>query len=151
MDSEDNIQSFIGRRFILPFIVLFSVNILVICYELNTGFENIFNEENNFACTVFILTQVLNSLIIALVVMTISLYIGYKLESHRNVSYFIVVLSPITSFFTSCVLTEIWCRSINTEPFGAQMSADSRLQIQCTVLLVTQIGLFVLYYYWTKY
>ena len=140
MDSEDNIQPLIGRRFILPFIVLFFVNIFVICYELNTGFENIFNGTNNFACTVFILTQTVNSSIIVLVVMTISLYIAYKFESHREFAYLIVVLSPVTSVFTSLVFTDTWGRSISTDSLGAQMSADSRLQIQCSVLLVTQIG-----------
>ena len=39
MISKDIIQRLLRRRFILPLIALFLVNILLICYEPNTGSE----------------------------------------------------------------------------------------------------------------
>ena len=150
MDSYDNIQPLIGRRFILPFIILFFANILLICYELNTGIEHILNEKNRSFIfkLVFSTTQSLNSWIIAFV----ALPIGFYIASHIKASGFIVILSIFVTFFVilfACV--GICGLSMSTISFGAQLSADSRLQIQCTVLLVTQIGLFVLYYIRPKY
>ena len=152
MDSEDNIKPFIARRFILPFIVSFFVNILLICNELNTGFENIFNGDNNLTCLVFILTQIVNSSIIALVVFAIgsyNLYIGYirynRLQSHSETSYFIFILSFVTSFVVFYYFVKSSFQSISTKSLSAQISTDSRLQFQCTLFLLSHIGLFVLY------
>ena len=154
MDSYDNIQPLIGRRFILPFIILFFANILLICYELNTGFEHIFKERKRSVIfnLVFSITQTLNSSIIAFVVTAISIYIASK--SHIKDSGFnviIVFLTLFTIFFgTIFVCFGISCLYMSTESFGALLSTDSRFQIQCTLLLVSQIGLFVSYY-WIKY
>ena len=151
MDSYDNIKPLIGRRFILPFIVSFFVNILVICYELNTGFEHISNEK--IRCVIFALVlgipQIVNSLIIAFAVTAISIYIGSK--SHIKVHDLLILLISFTLFFAIFVVCFGICLfSITHRSLVAQMSTDSRLQIQCSVLLVSQIGLFVSYY-WIKY
>ena len=150
MDSYDNIKPLIGRRFILPFIVSFFVNILIICYELNTGLENISNEMIRCVIFAFVfgITQIVNSSIIAFAVFAISLDITSNCESH--IGFMVLIISGILFFVIFAVRFGISFLSILTISLVAQMSTDSRLQIQCIVLLVSQIGLFVSYY-WTKY
>ena len=148
MDSYDNIQPLIGRRFILPFIVSFFANILLFCYELNTGFEHILNQKNPsfILVLVFGITQIVNSWIIASVVIAISIDIGSKF--HIKATDFIFLLTFTSFFVIFFVCLGISCLSISTKSLVDKMSTDSRLQIQCTVLLVSQIGLFVSYCYW---
>ena len=148
MDSYDNIQPLIGRRFILPFILLFFANILLICYELNTGIEHILNEIKSSVIFPFVFstTQIVNSWIIALVAFPIGFYIASKYQTHSKASDLIIFLTFVTFFVILFVCAGICVLSMSTISLVAQLSTDSRLQIQCTVLLVTQIVLFVLYY-----
>ena len=137
MNSEDNIQPLIGRRFILPFIALFFANILFFCYELNTGFEQKINERLNLLKLVFVITIEVNAVITALTSITICEIIGNKYNFGKTYKYFPTILS----FVTYSV-----CYAARNCSLAFEISTDSRLQMQCTIFLVSEIGLFVLYF-----
>ena len=99
MDSEDN-QPLNERQIILPFIALFFVNILLICYELNTGFEHNSDEMIIFK-VVYILIQVWSAMNTGLLVHQAGFFIGlnYDLfcETYNSFIYMLSVISDEAS------------------------------------------------------
>ena len=133
MVSKDNIQPLIGRRFILPFIALFFVNILLICYEINTGFEDISDKKNIYwmkfvFLIIFVITQTVNAMIISWFGLLIGVFIGSVFDFMDKFFGFLFVVSLWMITFAGCFITSFYA-------LLGEMSADSRLQIQCTILL----------------
>ena len=130
MISKDIIQRLLRRRFILPLIALFLVNILLICYEPNTGSEQKFFF-NGFQC--------INATIIAMSLNIIATKIALKYHYFRKI---IIFLGSILGG-VSLVIFDV-CDKVSQNSMDGQMSDDSRLEIRCTQLIVSQIALIVL-------
>ena len=143
LNSEDIINLLIAIRFVQPFIISFLFNTLFICYELNTGFEHILNERNSFFNIVFTIMQTMNAVVIGVVVIAIVSEICWKYHfSKKTFIYFGSILSIGISWV--CLFGSFYS-------LLSEISADSRLKIQCSILLVTQIGLILFLLFHSEY
>ena len=107
VEESEEIQPLIGKRlkFSFLYIILFFVNILLICYELNTGFEPIMNEKP-FVYKDLVLDlaleccHTLNMFIILRAVFAIGINIGSKFDYFGKKLIYFVFLS-VPSFLIS--------------------------------------------------
>ena len=139
--SEDRQPSFR-----IPFkhldLIVFFANTFLIWYGLNTGFEYILNDRYNVFKRVLNSCQTWNSVLFLRIVFTIGANISLKYNYFGKTKICFVCILSVLSFLTSHAYWSLYRYSLD-----GQMSDDSRLQIQCTQLIVSQIGLIGLIYF----
>ena len=129
MDSINNIQPSIRRVFILSFVALFFINILLICYEINTGFEKKSDEMNRINAIDFILSNNVNSMII------LFSSLGMTIVWQHNFPKRIVCQFCFLLIFY--ILFVILCR------LNCKLWTEYRAHIQFIELIVNQILIFI--------
>ena len=138
---EDRQQSFRIPFKHLDFIVFFG-NTFLIWYELNTGFKYILNEKYNAVRHVLNSCQTWNAILFLRIVFTIGANISLKYNYFGKTKIYFGCVLSVLSFLTSHAYWSAYRYSLD-----GQMSDDSRLQIGCTQLIVSQIGLIGLIYF----
>ena len=137
--SEDKKPS-IRRPYKRSDFLVFFCNTFLIWYELNTGFEYILNEGFNVVGFVLEICQYYNAMVFFRIVLAIGANIGLK-YNYFGKKWLHFVSAFVPSYLIFCVYWKLHYYSMD-----GQMSDDSRLQIQCTELMLSQIGLIVLMY-----